>query len=391
MMRKNVKRAPPSAKGGMSSCTMYRSRTSDLTALLYHSPVYRPSQPLLTVALALAALAGLGAAAVGAAGVPDRLDRFRELALARQARAQTSGELTADAFREMYALLDEEIVESLASGGPFASPGFLQDRLDAFGDVWGGALLGVVGVDRLVVGAFRLADAPGVSTVRVYGRLRGEAALLATIHREGHPVVYPAAPAPDGAPQFVTAWEGASSGRGTRALRLELARQAGDSVRVVWSTAELFPQGLVARSYTVRPKEIRVRYELRYPGWTPGCDAQTEGEDVYRLATDTGVFARPTRTYHQPWHQELHAAVWRLLEALSVGDEATLAALVPDARLRRRLPPELRAEPACDAPEAGPTHAGSARSSGGRRRLSRSSAPSPRVTHRKTVRRLARG
>src|SRR3989442_1630079 len=191
MMRKNVKRAPPKAKGGMSSLTMYRSRTSDLTALLYHSHVDRPSRELLTVALVLAALAGLGGAAVGAAG----------------------------------------------------------------------------------------------------GRLRGEAALLATIHREGHPVVYPAAPAPDGAPQFVTAWEGASSGRGTRALRLELARQAGDSVRVVWSTAELFPQGLVARSYTVRPKEIRVRYELRYPGWTPGCDAQTEGEDVYRLATDTGVFA----------------------------------------------------------------------------------------------------
>src|SRR6059036_2849940 len=145
MMRKNVKRAPPSAKGGMSSCTMYRSRTSDLTALLYHSPVYRPSQPLLTVALALAALAGLGGAAVGAAGVPDRLDRFRELALARQARAQTSGELTADAFREMYALLDEEIVESLARGGPLAEAGCRPGRIP--GDANGPPLarLGVVG------------------------------------------------------------------------------------------------------------------------------------------------------------------------------------------------------------------------------------------------------
>src|SRR2546427_6933233 len=140
MRRKNGKGAPPEAKGGMSSLTMYRSRTSDLTALLYHSHVDRPWRELLTVALVLAALAGLGGAAVGAAGVPDRLDRFRELALARQARAQTGGELTADAYREMYALLDEEIVESLASGGPFASPGFLQERLDAFGDVWGGAL-----------------------------------------------------------------------------------------------------------------------------------------------------------------------------------------------------------------------------------------------------------
>jgi hypothetical protein len=316
--------------------------------------VHRPSTQLLTVALALAALGRLDGAAVGAAGVPDRLDRFRELALTRQGHAQTGRELTAEAYREMYALLDEEIVESLASGGPFASPGFLQERLDAFGDVWGGAILGVVGVDRLVVGAFRLADVPGVSTVRVYGRLRGEAALLATIHREGQPAVYPATPAPDGATQFVTAWEGAPSGRGTRTLRLELARQVGDAVRVVWSTAELFPQGLVARSYSVRPKEIRVRYELHYPGWTPGCDAQTEAEDVYRLAHDTGVFARTARTYHQPWHQELHATVWRLFEALGAGDEATLAALVPDARLRRRLPATLRAEPACDAPEDGP-------------------------------------
>jgi hypothetical protein len=333
---------------------MYPSRTGNLTALLYHSGVYRPSEPLLTVVRILTVLAGLGGAAFGAAGVPDRLDRFRELALTRQTRAEAGAELTADAYREMYALLDEEIVESLASGGPFASPGFLQDRLDAFGDVWGGAMLGVVGVDRLVVGAFQLADAPDVNTVRVYGRLRGEAALLATIHREGQPVVYPAIPAPGGAPQFVTAWEGAPSGRGTRALRLELARQVGDAIRVVWSTVELFPGGLSARSYSVRPTEIRVRYELRYAGWTPGCDAQTEAEDLYRLVPATGVFTQAGRTYHRAWHRELHAAVTRLFEALAADDARALAALVPDPELRRRLPLTLRAEPACDAPEDGP-------------------------------------
>src|SRR5206468_67521 len=65
--------------------------------------------------------------------------------------------------------------------------------------------------------------------------------------------------------------------------------------------------------------------------------------------------ARPTRTYHQPWHQELHATVWRLFEALGGGDQTTLTTLVPDARLRRRLPAALRAESACDAPEDGPT------------------------------------
>src|SRR2546428_3840537 len=121
MMRKNVKRAPPKAKGGMSSLTMYRSRTSDLTALLYHSHVDRPSRELLTVALVLAALAGLGGAAVGAAGVPDRLDRFRELALARQARAQTGGEPTAGPYPEIFALLRRGNGEELPGGRPVPS------------------------------------------------------------------------------------------------------------------------------------------------------------------------------------------------------------------------------------------------------------------------------
>src|SRR3989441_11233671 len=154
MMRRNVKRVVPSANGGMSSRTMYRSRTRNLTALLYHSDVHRLSR-LLTVALVLAALAGLGDAAFGASGVPDRLDRFRELALIWQGRVQTGAELTADAYREMYALLDEEIVESLTSGGAYASPGFLQDRLDALGGVWGGTTPAGAGGDHLVGRAFQ--------------------------------------------------------------------------------------------------------------------------------------------------------------------------------------------------------------------------------------------
>src|SRR5437867_4635907 len=152
MMRKNVKRAVLSASGGMSSRTMYRSRTRNLTALLYHSDVHRLSQ-LLAVALVLAALAGLDDAAFGASGVPDRLDKFRELALIWQGRVQTGAELTADAYREMYALLDEEIVESLTSGGPFASPGFLQDRLDALRTARGGTTLGAGGAAPLVLRA----------------------------------------------------------------------------------------------------------------------------------------------------------------------------------------------------------------------------------------------
>src|SRR3989442_7964979 len=124
MMRKNVKRAVLSANGGISSRTMYRSRTRNLTALLSHSDVHRLSQ-LLAVALVLAALAGLGDAAFGASGVPDRLDRFLELALVWQGRVQTGAQLTAHAYREMYPLLAEEIVESLTSGRPLAPPGIL--------------------------------------------------------------------------------------------------------------------------------------------------------------------------------------------------------------------------------------------------------------------------
>src|SRR2546427_6299525 len=123
MMRKNVKRAVLSANGGMSSRTMYRSRTRNLTALLYHSDVHRLSQ-LLAVALVLAALAGLGDAAFGASGVPDRLDRFRELALIWQGRGPKGGELTADAHREMDALLDEGVGGSLTRRGADAAAGF---------------------------------------------------------------------------------------------------------------------------------------------------------------------------------------------------------------------------------------------------------------------------
>jgi len=214
--------------------------------------------------------------------------------------------------------------------------------------------VGIVGVGRLVVGAFQWSDTPRANTVRVYGRFRGEAALLTTLSREGRPSVHPLPPGPGNVPQFLAAWEGPASGQGTRALRLDLVRQAGDGVRVVWSTADLFPEGLVARSYAARGSEVRVRYELRYPGWTPGCATQTEADDVFRLSAETGLLARVGGTRHDAWHRELHATVARLLAALAAGDRGTVTSLVPDGALRRRLPAGLVWEPACDAPEGRP-------------------------------------
>ena len=52
------------------------------------------------------ALAALGADALGAAGLPDRLERFRELARGSQQLLQADAEAPADAYRELYALLD---------------------------------------------------------------------------------------------------------------------------------------------------------------------------------------------------------------------------------------------------------------------------------------------
>jgi len=301
----------------------------------------------------LAGLAMLGTAALvtdrpDAAGPVDRLDQFRTLGRARSL-GHGAPDGSPDAYREMYALLDEEIVESLGTGGFYASTGFLQDRLDAFGEAWGAAAVDVVRVGRLMVGAFQMSDVPGVNSVRVYGRLGGEAALLATLSRDGRPVVYPWASAPGGAAQFVAAWEGPTTGRGIRALRLDVVRQHGDDLRVVWSSTDLFPEGLMVRGYSVRGGEIRVRYEPDYPGHTPGCEGQTEAEAVFRAAPESGTLVRRPGREVNAWHRELRATVAQLFDALAAGDEASLAKLVADAQIRRRLPSTLRPDAACDA------------------------------------------
>jgi hypothetical protein len=319
----------------------------DFTVPLYHRRVL--SRPVVLLAF-LALLVSLAPLVVIAGGPVDRLERFRFLARTRLGPVEIlDAERSPEIYREIYALLDEEMVDSVASGGVFASVEFLQERLDGFAETWGGASLKVVRAGPLAIGAFHLGR--GSDSVRLYGRVDGEAGLLKIIQGPGRPVVHTLPPAPDGAPQFVVAWEGPLSGRGSRALRLDLLRQTGEDARVMWTSTDLFPDGLFAREYSVRGREIVVRYEIHYAGWNPGCELQTEQEDVYRL-TPTGVFARAGRQQHNAWHLALHRTVDGLLEAVAGRDGAALAALVPDRGLRERLPRTLEREPACDAPDA---------------------------------------
>src|SRR4030095_8650567 len=209
--------------------------------LLYHRAV-----PGNFFRALVAALAGVTFATASVANPTDRLDRFRELAATQLGLAQLlEAEPPADAYREIYALLDDEVVESLASGGVFASLEFLQDRLDALAEVWGGARLRVARVGDLLIGAFVLDERSAANSVRVYGSLRGEPALLTVLFRVGRPRLSLLPATRDGT-GFVVVWEGLPSGWGTRPLRLDVLRRDGDHVRVAWSAGELVTERLLA-------------------------------------------------------------------------------------------------------------------------------------------------
>ena len=293
--------------------------------------------------LGAAFLAALALGPAFAARSVDRLDRFRELAV--RIDPSVGGSLA-----EVYALLDGEVVESLAGGGVFASPAFIEDRLFAFVDAWGGLSVRVYPLAHVLAAACSFTELARGSTVRIYGRNGGEPALLTAYVGEGWPVLRPLPPTRNGARQLLVTWEGAPAADGARPLRFDVVREEATSVLVAWSSSAIFPNGLTARWYVVRGGDITVRHAAPYPGWTPGCDDQAEYEDVYRLTRGASTFARVGRREVNAWHRDVHAAADRLFGALARSDGGSLRALVPDAELRARLPASLRAEPACNAP-----------------------------------------
>jgi hypothetical protein len=306
---------------------------------------------------AVALCAWLLATAGGPAEGTDRLERFRELAVSRLGMLELTGLDPGDrAVSELYALVDEEVVESLQTGGPFASLAFIRERFDGFAGAWGGIAFrlrrvpGPSGAD-LTVAAVTLSRLGQLNSLRVYTGVGREARLGQVVTRDGVPALHAWPPAPDGRAQLVVSWTGEDSGWGERPVRVELWRAAGaDGLRLVWSTAAAFPEGLWASRHAVEAGEIVIRYGARYAGWTPGCDGQTEHEDAYRPAPGTGVPTLARRHVWNGWHRELHASVARFFAALQAMDARTLAELVPDPGLRSRLPATLVAEPACEVP-----------------------------------------
>jgi hypothetical protein len=149
------------------------------------------------------------------------------------------------------------------------------------------------------------------------------------------------------AAEIVVAWWGVATGGGSRPARLELLRAGDRGIATAWRSADEYPDGLLVRDAEFGPGRIRLRRELRYPGWKPGCDRQALEEDEYRWAPGGSVVL--ARRVINGAHRELEREVVRLFAALAADDARTVAAIVPDAALRRRLPSGLQADSACDA------------------------------------------
>ena len=297
------------------------------------------------------ALGGATLAQAGRDAPVDRLARFRALAAARLGALELSGgEPAPEVLAELYALLDDEILDNLASGSLFASEEFLQERLDALREVWGGAAFRVLALrgSGLTVVAFQLSPGGWGNSVRVYGRSGSSAALLRAIQREGVPALHEMPPTRAGHPQFLVAWMGPQSSRGSTGLRLELWRPRGESLDLAWSTDGVTEGGLVVSRFARGAEQVSFRYEVRYPGWKPGCDAQTEYEDLYRYAAARETFVLARRQVVNGWHREFHAALAQFLSALNAPDRRALARLVPDGALSARLPARLEPDLVCD-------------------------------------------
>jgi hypothetical protein len=299
-------------------------------------------------ALAIALLLALAPARLGAA--PDRLDRFRAVAR-EQLMTATDAPARGRAVRDLYELVDAEVLDSLRGDEPFSSVVFIRERLDALMDAWGGATLRVVRIPAagrrvsVTVGLYSLVGVEGSGSLRLFVGSGPGAALAAASTHDGllDAQVWPAGP--DRVVRVLALWGGPPTAHGVRTLHGELwqAREP-DRVERAWSTAE---GGLTVTEWRTQPGELVVRYQPHYPGWKPGCVEQMEQEDHYRLAADGGL-AVARRQVTNTWRRELGAAADTLFRAIESADARAVVRLVPAAAVRARLPAVLVAEPVCE-------------------------------------------
>jgi hypothetical protein len=307
--------------------------------------------PWFRGALLAALLAGLAAPALTPAA--DRLERFRAVARERLAVAGDAAERER-AIGELYEVVDAEVLDSLRGDEPFSSLVFIRERLDAMTEAWGGATLRVLRIPGaggrvpLTLGLYSLPGVEGSGSLRVYAGTGPGAALAAASTQDGllDAQVWPVGP--DRVARVLAVWSGPPAAHGERSLHAELWEgRERDRVQRAWSTAAQWPEGLRVSDWRTQAGELMVRYEPRYPGWKPGCAAQLEHEDHYRL-TPAGGLALARRRVSNGWHRELGAAADRFFRALAEDDARALGLLAPSAPLRARLPRRLVAEPVCE-------------------------------------------
>lgn len=315
-------------------------------------------RPGLTVLVLFACWASLGEASHST----DRLDLFRELVRARLAPAQQDGTApNPEALRALEELLDEEILENLNSGAPFSSEAFIQERLEGFSGEWGWGSFEarrLRTVPSVLVASVRPLERGEGSSVRFYLPLGGRYSVAHVVQRDASPLIGEMPPAGGSSAQLLLAWLGARSGQETFPANLELVRLSGETGRTVWSSRELFPDGLDVFDLSMSAEEVTVRYPGQYAGRKPGCKGQTERIDTFRYDRAKETMVLGTRRQTNGWHQELYErSVHPLLDALKSGNASRLTALVPSAELRRRLPPGLELLSVCDEsePPSGPT------------------------------------
>jgi hypothetical protein len=287
-----------------------------------------------------------------AAESEDRRERFKELA--RRYAETTEPASATTLLSELFALADAEVLDNLSTGGPFASAAFIQERLEAFAEEWGGATFRILQPEgqtkntlTFVLGTMTRGE-PRAS-LRVYARTLGRASLRTGVIHDGAAEFHAWPAGRDGSFRVLISWLGSPTGRGSRPLHLELWQHGGrEDITRVWTSDDAFSTGLWVTDFAAQGGQVRLRYEARYPGWRPGCEDETEHEDVYHQPAGSDQLVLRHRRVVNGWHRELHAVVARFFEALSAGDGKTLAELVPDESLRRRLPRRLEPDSACD-------------------------------------------